>query len=100
MKKKGKLTADEVKHIARLAKLSLTQEEVLKYEKQLDETLDYVENLKKLDTERVTTTSHTVNSANVFFEDGEKNTRGFSPDLTLSNAKNKKNGFFVVKRIM
>jgi Asp-tRNA(Asn)/Glu-tRNA(Gln) amidotransferase C subunit len=35
-----------------------------------------------------------------FFEDGEKNMRGFSQKEALQNAKNTKNGQFVVKRIM
>ena len=100
MKKKKTLTTEEIKHLAKLANLPLTEEEIKKYSNQLEETIDYVENLKELDTENITPTSHTVNLKDVYFSDGEKNERGLTESEATKNAKNKKNSFFAVKRIL
>lgn len=86
--------------MAKLAKLNLTDEEIEKYTKQLEETVEYVENLNELNTGNVKPTSHTVNLENVYFQDGEKNKRGFTEEQALKNTKKKKNNFFVVKRIL
>ena len=94
------LTKEDILHIAKLANLSLTNEEVEKYMKQLSETIKYVENLDELDTSNVMPTSHSTNVTNVYFEDGTQNTRQFTREEALQNAKNTKNDQFVVKRIM
>src|SRR3990167_2565766 len=99
MKKKKILTSEEIKYLTKLANLKLTEKELKKYSNQLEETIEYVENLNELDTKNIIPTSHTVDLKNLFFVDGEKNKRGLSRDETTKNAKNKKNGFFVVKRI-
>ncbi|HRN70236.1 MAG TPA: Asp-tRNA(Asn)/Glu-tRNA(Gln) amidotransferase subunit GatC [Candidatus Woesebacteria bacterium] len=100
MGKHTDLTKADILHIAKLANLSLTDIEVEKYIIQLTETIHYVENLDQLDTNDVEPTSHSTNVSNVFFEDGTKNERGFTQEEALQNAKNTKNGQFVVKRIM
>ena len=100
MKKKRILTTDEIKHLAKLANLPLTKIELKKYSQQLEETIEYVENLKELDTKDVASTSHAVNLKDVFFADGEENARGLAESEATKNAKNKKNSFFVVKRIL
>ncbi|OGK13862.1 hypothetical protein A2861_04620 [Candidatus Roizmanbacteria bacterium RIFCSPHIGHO2_01_FULL_38_15] len=100
MRKRGELTKADILHIARLANLTLTDKEVEKYHGQLSETIKYVENLDELDTTNVKPTSHSTNVTNVYFEDGTENTRLFSQEKALKNAKNTKNGQFVVKRIM
>lgn len=98
--KKNTLTKEDILHLAKLSKLQLTDEEIRKYLGQLEETVEYVKNLNELNTEKVTPTSQTTDLTNVGFEDGKKNTRLFSQDLATSNSKNKKDGQFVVKRIM
>ena len=100
MKKKKILTSEEIKHLAKLANLSLTEDELKKYSNQLEETIEYVENLDELDTKNTVPTSHTVNLKDVFFRDGENNNRALTNDEATKNAKNKKKGFFVVKRIL
>jgi aspartyl-tRNA(Asn)/glutamyl-tRNA(Gln) amidotransferase subunit C len=100
MAKHTDLTREDILHIAKLANLTLSPEEVEKYMKQLSETITYVENLKELDTTNVEPTSHSTNVTNVYFEDGTKNDRGFDQKEALQNAKSTKNGQFVVKRIM
>lgn len=100
MKKKKILTSEEIKYLTKLANLQLTEKELKKYSNQLEETIEYVENLNELETKNIIPTSHTVDLKDVFFVDGEKNKRGLTQEETVKNAKNKKNGFFVVKRIL
>ncbi|MFN4212715.1 MAG: Asp-tRNA(Asn)/Glu-tRNA(Gln) amidotransferase subunit GatC [Microgenomates group bacterium] len=95
--KKNKLTKDNILHLAKLSKLKLTNTEIEKYTKQLEETVDYVNNLNQLDTKNVNPTSQTTNLTNVFFEDGEENSQKLTLEEALVNAKNKKNGYFLVK---
>jgi aspartyl-tRNA(Asn)/glutamyl-tRNA(Gln) amidotransferase subunit C len=99
MSSKKTLTKKDILHMADLAKLTLSDEEIDKYLSQLEETISYVENLDELDTKNVTPTSHSVQLENVYFADGEENTKGFTQQEALKNATNK-NGFFYVKRIM
>lgn len=47
------LNQDQVKHIAKLARLSLTEKEIEKYSGELSQILDYVEQLQELDTKDV-----------------------------------------------
>ncbi len=49
------LTKEEIKHLAELARLELTEEETEKYQKQLSEILDYMDILKKIDTSKIKT---------------------------------------------
>lgn len=66
------ITKKEVQHIAKLARLGLTEKEIKKYQKELSAILDYAEKLKKLNTEGIEPTSHSVVMENVFREDKEK----------------------------
>lgn len=100
MAKHKDLDKEDILHIAKLANISIDSSEIEKYQSQLTETIHYVENLDELDTSNVQPTSHSTNVQNVFFEDGEKNERGLSQKEALQNAKNTKNGQFVVPRIM
>lgn len=100
--KKGKvsLTTDDVKHLAKLARLQLSDEEIKKYQRQLEETIDYIHNLDELNTEGVSDTFRTSASKDVYYKDGSANPRGLTQEEATKNAKNKKNGLFVVKRII
>jgi aspartyl-tRNA(Asn)/glutamyl-tRNA(Gln) amidotransferase subunit C len=97
----SKLTKEEVLHIATLAKLSLTDEEVDTYTSQLGETAHYVENLSELDTDSVSPTNNASKTENIFFDDGTPCTRMLSQEDAVLNSKQKKDDkYFVVKRIM
>lgn len=94
------LTKKDILHLAELAKLTLSDAEVKKYLAQLEETLEYVKNLNELKVKGIVPTSQTTNLKDVFFVDGEKNERRLTQDEATKNAKNKKNGYLIVKRIM
>lgn len=59
----------DVEHVAKLARLGLSQEEKALFAKQLSAILDYAKNLKKLDTSKVIPTAHAIPMKNVFRED-------------------------------
>jgi aspartyl-tRNA(Asn)/glutamyl-tRNA(Gln) amidotransferase subunit C len=88
----------DVSHIAKLANLPLTDEEKNKFEKQLDETLKYIENLQEIDTKNVQPTAHVTGLENVTREDvaGES----LEQKQALGNAKKTHEGFFQVDAIL
>src|SRR3989344_888450 len=96
---KAKLDEKEIKHLAKLAGLELTHEEIKKYQEQLSETLDYVENLKELNVSKTLATNSAINLNNVYFTDGDLNKRKLSEKEVFQNAKNKKKDHFAVKKI-
>ena len=61
------LTKEDVLHIAKLANLPLDDASIEKFQKQLSETINYVENLDELDTKDVKPTSHSTDLKNVYF---------------------------------
>ena len=64
-----RITIDEVKHVANLARLAITEEEAEKFSKQLDAIITFAEQLNELDTDNVEPTSHVLEIKNVFRED-------------------------------
>lgn len=62
------ITPDEVRHIARLARLNLTEEEVARFTRELSEIVDYIAQLNKLDTAGVVSRAW-VRSENVLRDD-------------------------------
>lgn len=91
------LSEDQVKHIAKLADLQLSEEEVQEFQKQLAETLDFIAHLNQIDTEKIPPTSQVSGNKNVFREDIVKPSQ--SQEETLANAKRKDKGYFVIEAI-
>lgn len=95
---KGKITEEEVRHVAVLARLHLTEEEVRILTEQLDSILTYMDMLRGVNTTGVEPTSHPVPVPTPFRDDVVTSSLG--QDLTLSNAPEKDKGFFKVPRII
>lgn len=70
----AKLSQDEVRHIARLARLHLSEKEVEKYSRELTSILQSIEMLKEVDTSRTEATAQVTGLTNVFREDEIKET--------------------------
>lgn len=87
----------DVNHVAKLANLQISSGEEQKLEKQLDETIEYVEELNKVNTQNIEPTSQVTGLENVTRDDTTK--PSLSQDEALSNAKSKHNGFFKVNAI-
>jgi aspartyl-tRNA(Asn)/glutamyl-tRNA(Gln) amidotransferase subunit C len=93
-----KITDRDVKHIAQLSRLALSEEEIKTFESQLNTILEYVEQLNNLDTSNVEPTSHVVPLSNVMRDDI------VMPSLpledALKNAPDATNNFFRVPKII
>lgn len=68
-KKTAKITEAEVRKVAALARLDLTEQEVATYAEQLSAILGYVEELQNVDTDNVKITSQVTGLSNIMRED-------------------------------
>jgi len=93
-----KLSRAQVEHVAMLARLELTEEEIATYTGQLNSILDYAAILERLDTQDVEPTAHVVPLHNVLREDVVRTS--LSQEKVLSNAPDADNGFFRVPKIV
>jgi aspartyl-tRNA(Asn)/glutamyl-tRNA(Gln) amidotransferase subunit C len=94
------ISRKDVEHVARLARLALTEEEKERYTAQLGSILGYIEKLQELNTENVPPTSHVLPLANVWREDRvERGTLG-SPEEIVGNAPEREGPFFKVKKVI
>ena len=87
-----------VKHVAKLVNLPLSDEEEKKFESQLSEILTYVEQLKSVDTKNTEIISQITGLENVTRND--KSSPSLSQDEALSNSKSNHNGMFKIKKIL
>jgi aspartyl-tRNA(Asn)/glutamyl-tRNA(Gln) amidotransferase subunit C len=88
----------DVEHVARLARLALTDDELERMRDQLNGILSYIEKLNELDTEGVEPTSHAVPMLNVMRDDQPGPC--LPPDEALANAPDRAGEFFRVPRII
>ena len=65
----SRITKEEVKHVANLARLEMDEAEVEKFTTQLDDIISMAEQLNELDTENVEPTTHVLDLKNVLRED-------------------------------
>lgn len=93
-----KITKKEVEHVARLARLELSEEEKEIFTRQLNSILTYIEKLNELDTSKVEPTSHILPIQNVFKEDEIK--ESLPREKALSNAPDRTEEFYRVPRII
>jgi len=92
-----KLTEEEVKHVARLANLCLTEDKIEKFSSQLNDILNFVKKLDEANTGNVFPLSNVTGRKNIFREDEIK--PSLSQEQALSNAPRKNKGYFKVKAI-
>lgn len=93
-----KITRPEVEHVARLARLSLSSEEINALTGQMDAILGYVEKLNELDTQGILPTSHAVPMENAFRSDEVKVSIGI--ECALANAPEASGSCFRVPRVI
>lgn len=92
------LTKEDVKKVAKLAKLRLSEEEVAKFQGQLSSVLEYFDMLGEVDTTNVVPTAQTTGLINNFRVDEV----GVSlpQDVAISQAEKTKDGYFKVKAVL
>ena len=92
------LTKEQVEHIAHLARLKLTPEEIERYRAQLSAILDYAERLQSVDTSGIPPTSSVLPPRSVLRAD--KARPGLSLEELLRNAPDSKDGQFRVPPVL
>ncbi len=92
------LSREQVQHIATLARVGLSDDDITRFSEQLSEVLDYFERLRQVDTEGVPPTAHTLPLHNVFRDDEP----GPSLDVeaVLANAPQREGDLFRVRAIL
>jgi aspartyl-tRNA(Asn)/glutamyl-tRNA(Gln) amidotransferase subunit C len=97
------ITKKDVEHVARLARLALSEEEKDRFTGQLGSILQYIEKMSALNTDNVPPTSHVLPLSNVWREDkmepSTSETLG-SPEDLLSNAPEREGPLFKVKKVI
>lgn len=96
----AKLTRDDVLHVAKLAKLTLSEKEIERFRKQLSEVISYISQLSEVDTKGIDATSQTTGLENVKREDEINSQNCLSQEEALSGTDKAHNGYFKVKAIL
>lgn len=94
----SKITKEQVEHVAHLARLEVTEEEVEMFTNHLDSIIQYAEQLKELDTENIKPTTHVLDIKNVLRKDevGETTTH----EEMMKNAPDSEDGQIKVPAIL
>jgi aspartyl-tRNA(Asn)/glutamyl-tRNA(Gln) amidotransferase subunit C len=93
-----KITVEEVERIATLARLRLSAEEVSQLTRQLDDILEYMDQLNRLDTTGVEPFVHALESDTALRDDAVTNRP--DPEALLANAPDRDGTFFKVPKIL
>ncbi|MGM0507638.1 MAG: Asp-tRNA(Asn)/Glu-tRNA(Gln) amidotransferase subunit GatC [Fusobacteriota bacterium] len=92
------LTKEEVLKIAELSRLEISDDEVEKYQTQLNDILSYVEQLNEVDTDDVKPLSHAINLKNVLRKDVVKESININD--AMKNAPEHEGGAFIVPKVV
>ena len=93
-----KITKDEVKKVAHLARLELNENEISDHAEQLEKILEYINHLEKIDTDGVPCTTRAIEVINVFRKDEKKNYNSTEEILELGPSREDK--YFKVPKII
>ncbi|MFA9457715.1 Asp-tRNA(Asn)/Glu-tRNA(Gln) amidotransferase subunit GatC [Halalkalibacter sp. AB-rgal2] len=94
----SRISEEQVKHVANLARLAITEEEAKMFTEQLDAIITFAEQLNELDTTGVEPTTHVLNMKNVLRED--KAGEGLPVEDVLKNAPDHEDGQIKVPSII
>ncbi len=95
-----KISKKEVEHIAELARIKLTKEELGKFQKELSSILDYVNKLSKVDTSKIKPTAQVTGLKEITREDkSEKRDKNLREKI-LDQAPSRKKDHFKVPKIL
>lgn len=95
---KEKIDQVQVRKVAKLARLQLSDEEVAEFTGQLSAVIEYVEKMNELDTADVEPLAHSLPVSNVFRDDVVKESLG--TEKVLANAPQRDGDFFKVPKIL
>lgn len=95
-----KISKDTVEHIAKLAKIPVTDKEKTELTAGFNKTLNVIDSLFKVDVTAVEPIYQVTKLENVLRDDVIDEKKMFSQKQALNNTKNKHNGYFVVDQIL
>ena len=93
-----KITKEQVKKVAHLARLELDEDQINNHAEQLEKILEYIQQLEKIDTDNVPCTTRAIEVTNVFRKDEKKNSDCTEELLELGPSKEDK--YFKVPKII
>ena len=93
-----KITKEEVKKVAHLARLELNEDEINNHAEQLEKILEYIKQLEKIDTEDVACTTRAIEVTNVFRKDEQKSSDCIDELLELGPSR--EDQYFKVPKII
>lgn len=93
-----KIDQKQVRKVAKLSRLDLSEDEVQEFTGQLGAIIEYVEKMNELDTDNVEPLAHCLPVSNVFREDSVRESIG--TDKALANAPDRDDSFFKVPKIL
>ena len=93
-----RISSDEVKKVAQLARLELNNNEIKQHAEQLEKILDYIKQLEKINTENIACTTRAIEVVNVLRKDEKKDYENSEELLDL--APSRENKFFKVPKII
>ena len=93
-----KISKEEVKKVAHLARLELNEDEINNHAKQLEKILEYIKQLESIDTDDVPCTTRAIEVTNIFRKDEKKNFSSTEELLELGPSKEDK--YFKVPKII
>lgn len=88
----------DVAHVAKLARLNITEAETKLFQAQLCRVMEYAEKLREPDISQVEPAAHAVPIFNVFRQDEPQ--AGFTAEEALRNAPRQANGLFIVTKVV
>ena len=88
----------DVRYTAQLARLHLSEDEIVKFQAQLSQVLEYVEALRAVDVSGVEPTAHANAIFNVFRADESR--PGFTQEQALANAPRQASQLFIVPKVI
>jgi len=94
------INQEEVRHIAKLARLGIAEEEVGKFQKDLTAILDMVEKLKEVNVDNVEPTTHVTGLENRTRSDEGEKKESEVRSAILANAPETKDGYIKVKTVL
>lgn len=89
---------EDVINIAKLSKLRLSKNDIEEFTEDMNQILDYVKKLEKIDTSKVEPLSHPLEGVNVFRED--KLQKSIDREAALKNAPDRTEEFFKVPKVI
>jgi aspartyl-tRNA(Asn)/glutamyl-tRNA(Gln) amidotransferase subunit C len=95
---RGSETGIDVRYVARLARVYLTDAETSEFQAQLDQIVAHFNHLRQVDVSGVEPTAHAIQVQNVFRPDEPR--ESLDPAVVLANAPSHRNGHFIVPKIV